>query len=118
MILRLQFEQMEAEKKVPKSRRSNVLGYEGSADEIGIDDTSLSDGKNDYSPDSTNQASERDENFNFPFEADSPGQCGAMDSYLDPKYISDLNTRRQSNVREFNNESEILVLEDFVEKME
>lgn len=120
-LLRLQFEQMEAEKKATKSGRSKASKYEDSFYDTGTDETSPSDAKSDYSPDSVNQVSEQGEDFSFPFEGDSvppPGQWNSIDNYLDPKYMSNLNARRQSNVRQFNTESEILALEDFVEKME
>lgn len=112
---------MEAEKKATKSGRDKVSKHEDSLYNTGTDETSPSDAKSDCSPDSVNQVSEQDEDFNFPFEGDSlppPGQWNSIDNYLDPKYMSNLNARRQSNVRHFNTESEILALEDFVEKME
>lgn len=112
---------MEAEKKAPKSRRSKASKHEDSLDDTGTDETSPSDGRSDYSSGSVNQVTEQDENYGFPFEGDSvppSGQWNTIDNYLDPKYMSSLNVRRQSNVRQFNTESEILVLEDFVEKME
>jgi hypothetical protein len=112
---------MEAGKKATKGGRSKAYKHEDSFYDTGTDETSPSDGKSDYSPNSVNQVSEQAEDFSFPFEGDSvppPAQWNSIDNYLDPKYMSNLNARPQSNVRQFNTESEILALEDFVEKME
>ncbi|MDN6194553.1 MAG: hypothetical protein L0I88_05900 [Alkalibacterium sp.] len=112
---------MEAEKKAITSGRSKASKYEDSFYDTGADETSPSDAKSDYSPDSVNQVYDQGEEFNFPFGRDSvphSGQWNSIDNYLDTKYMSNFNARRQSNVRQFNTESEILTLEDFVKKME